>query len=141
MKFEADYFADNRAELIVNLTEEIELLLEEKGMSRKDLAEKIHKSKSYVSQVLSGSRNMTLSTFADICSGMEIRPADVFRRYVKSSDVIYRSKSKPKALPVNMQELRRRPTRSNNPIDTGIVLRSGWEMMDRNSRPVMAEAG
>lgn len=141
MKFEADHFADNRAELIVNLTEEIELLLEEKDMSRSDLAVQINKSKSYISQVLSGSRNMTLNTLADICSGMKVRPADVFRRYVRSSDIIYRAKVRPKELTVKIDDFQGRPTRSNKPIDTSKYSPDAWTVMDRNNKKVFAEVG
>ena len=86
-------FEDARAELIANLTEEIELLLERKNISRKELAEEIGKTPGYVSQLLSGSRNMTLATFADICLGMSMRPADVLRKYVASSDAIHRGQT------------------------------------------------
>ena len=62
-------------ELILEATESICKLLEEQELSRADLAELLGKSPAYVSQILNGSRNMTLNTLADIsyCLGRRIR--------------------------------------------------------------------
>jgi transcriptional regulator with XRE-family HTH domain len=59
---------------IVALTESLGALIESAGISRAELAKRINRSKGYVSQVLSGSRNMTLRTLADIAwaCGQEI---------------------------------------------------------------------
>lgn len=52
--------------LIALVAEEIHDALDQaNGLSRSDLAQALGKSKAYVSQVLSGSRNMTLRTLAD----------------------------------------------------------------------------
>jgi len=51
---------------ILDVTEEIHLKMEGLGVSRVQLAERMGKSKAYVSQLLSGSRNMTLRSLADI---------------------------------------------------------------------------
>src|SRR5690349_6728289 len=40
--------------------------MEEKGMSRKELADVLGKSKSHVSQLLDGRQNMTLRTLSDV---------------------------------------------------------------------------
>ncbi len=56
-----------RDELIYNTTEDLLVLLEDLGLSKSDLAERLGKSRAYVSQLLSGARNMTLGTFSDIC--------------------------------------------------------------------------
>lgn len=56
-----------RERLIYNTTEDILVLLHELDISKKELARRLGKSKSYVSQILSGARNMTLGTFSDIC--------------------------------------------------------------------------
>jgi transcriptional regulator with XRE-family HTH domain len=53
-------------ELILDATETIITLLEERGVSRADLAKRLGKSKGFVSQILSGERNMTLRTLADV---------------------------------------------------------------------------
>jgi transcriptional regulator with XRE-family HTH domain len=53
-------------ELILDATETIVALLEERGISRQELAARLGKSKSFVSQLLSGERNMTLRTLGDV---------------------------------------------------------------------------
>jgi transcriptional regulator with XRE-family HTH domain len=52
--------------LILDATEAIVELLEEQKISRQELARRLGKSKSFVSQLLSGERNMTLRTLADL---------------------------------------------------------------------------
>jgi len=53
-------------ELILEFTETICDLLEEENVSRKNLAERLGKTKGFVSQLLNGGRNLTLRTVADI---------------------------------------------------------------------------
>ncbi len=59
---------------ILDVTEEIHVQMEEMGVSRTELAERMGKSKAYVSQLLSGNRNMTLRSLAAIsfALGLEI---------------------------------------------------------------------
>lgn len=52
-------------ELILEATELIYSLMEKTGTSKADLARKLDRTKGYVTQVLAGSRNMTLRTLAD----------------------------------------------------------------------------
>src|ERR1700691_3779521 len=52
--------------LILDATEAIVGLLEEQKVSRQELARPLGKSKGFVSQLLSGERNMTLRTLADL---------------------------------------------------------------------------
>uniref|UniRef100_UPI00102C67CF helix-turn-helix domain-containing protein n=1 Tax=Candidatus Magnetaquicoccus inordinatus TaxID=2496818 RepID=UPI00102C67CF len=47
--------------------------MEEQRISRVTLAETLGKSKSYVSQVLSGNRNMTLATLADVAYALRLQ--------------------------------------------------------------------
>lgn len=63
-----------RDELIYHLTEDLLVLLEDRGMSKAQLAKALGKSRSFVSQVLSGSRNMTLGTLSDICFELQVNP-------------------------------------------------------------------
>jgi len=63
-----------RDELIYHLTEDLLVVLEERGLSKADLARKIGKSRSFVTQVLSGNRNMTLRTLSDICFELQVKP-------------------------------------------------------------------
>lgn len=52
--------------LAFEASELVAQLMEEQKISRAELARKIGKSKSHITQLLSGSRNMTLKTFAEI---------------------------------------------------------------------------
>ncbi len=52
--------------LILDATETVCEWLAAEGLSRADLAEKLGRSPAYVSQLLNGSRNMTLRTLADV---------------------------------------------------------------------------
>lgn len=61
-------------ELTFDVTEDILIIMEDKGITKKDLANKLGKSKAYVSQVLSGSKNMTLKTLSDLCFALGVKP-------------------------------------------------------------------
>ncbi|MFZ0051817.1 MAG: helix-turn-helix transcriptional regulator, partial [Desulfobaccales bacterium] len=50
----------------MEVTETLCELLEKEGVSRKELADRLGKSKGFVSQLLNGGRNLTLRTVADI---------------------------------------------------------------------------
>jgi transcriptional regulator with XRE-family HTH domain len=63
-----------REELVYNVTEDLLVLLEDLDISKKELARRLGKSKSYVTQVLSGARNMTLGTLSDICFVLGFKP-------------------------------------------------------------------
>jgi transcriptional regulator with XRE-family HTH domain len=53
-------------DLIMEVTEFLCYLMEREGVSRTELAERLGKSKGFVSQILNGGRNLTLRTLADI---------------------------------------------------------------------------
>jgi transcriptional regulator with XRE-family HTH domain len=59
--------------LILHATEVVVALLAERGVSRQDLAHQLGKSKGYISQLLSGERNMTLRTLADLGHALGVR--------------------------------------------------------------------
>jgi antitoxin component HigA of HigAB toxin-antitoxin module len=63
-KFEQEFLAFAATELICSL-------MKQKGMNKATLATKIGKSKAFVTQLLSGSRNMTLHTFADLAFALD----------------------------------------------------------------------
>ncbi|WP_049722212.1 helix-turn-helix domain-containing protein [Gilvimarinus polysaccharolyticus] len=63
-----------REELIYNVTEDLLVILEDHAISKAELAKKLGKSKSFVTQLLSGSRNMTLGTLSDICFALGFAP-------------------------------------------------------------------
>ncbi|MBF0175896.1 MAG: helix-turn-helix transcriptional regulator [Magnetococcales bacterium] len=47
--------------------------MKENGITRAELADRLGKSESFVSQVLSGHRNMTLETLADIAYTLDLK--------------------------------------------------------------------
>jgi transcriptional regulator with XRE-family HTH domain len=61
-------------ELIVDAAEEIWAAMAAAGATKKDIADRLGKSKAFVSQLLNGSRNMTLRSLADIahCVGYRV---------------------------------------------------------------------
>ncbi|MCU7906895.1 MAG: helix-turn-helix transcriptional regulator [Candidatus Thiodiazotropha sp. (ex Epidulcina cf. delphinae)] len=67
-----------REELVYNVTEDILVVLDDLGISKKELARRLGKSRSYVTQVLSGSRNMTLGSLSDICFAIGVKPKVVY---------------------------------------------------------------
>jgi transcriptional regulator with XRE-family HTH domain len=63
----------HRESFILDVTEGICAQMQEQGTSRAQLAERLGTTKSFVSQVLNGHRNMTLGTLADIAFALEIQ--------------------------------------------------------------------
>ena len=59
--------------LILGATELITQLMEERGVNKTQFAKKIGRSKAFVTQILSGSRNMTLHTLADVVFALGFR--------------------------------------------------------------------
>lgn len=62
---------------ITALTEQIAAAMQEQGISRQQVAERLGCTKGFVSQVLSGSRNMTLRTLADLFWAVGLEVNDV----------------------------------------------------------------
>ena len=62
-----------REELVYNVTEDLLVILEDMDVNKKELARRLGKSRSYVTQLLSGSRNMTLGSLSDICFSLGIK--------------------------------------------------------------------
>ena len=60
-------------ELILEVTEALSGALEKEGITKKDLAERLSKTKGFVSQILAGGRNLTLRTIADVADALECR--------------------------------------------------------------------
>lgn len=63
-----------KEELVYNVTEDLLVILEDMDISKKELARRLGKSRSYVTQILSGSRNMTLGSLSDICFALGFKP-------------------------------------------------------------------
>src|SRR5215470_910436 len=72
--------------LIFEATEMIAELLESEDVSRKELADRLDRSKGFVTQILSGDRNMTLRTLADFAFAFERRVKLAATPLVESGD-------------------------------------------------------
>lgn len=70
----AEAKAAARDRLIFNVTDDLLIVMEDNDVSKKELARRLGKSRSYVTQILSGRRNMTLGTFSDICFALKFEP-------------------------------------------------------------------
>jgi len=68
---------------ILDVSEKIWESLERQNISKADLATRLGKSKSHVTQLLNGSRNMTLRTLADIAYALG---ADVHTHFLLKDD-------------------------------------------------------
>ncbi len=89
--------------LAFEATEMICDLMERERVTKADLAKKIGRSRAYVTQVLSGTRNMTLHTFADLAFALgytvKVKPSPVdnpggVHRWASSSfRVVYRNRA------------------------------------------------
>lgn len=75
LKDEAEERAFAQEACVISVTEAVSATLREKGLTQSWIAERIGRTKGFVSQVLSGSRNMTLRTLADLlwAAGVEVR--------------------------------------------------------------------
>jgi transcriptional regulator with XRE-family HTH domain len=83
-------------ELILEVTETICELLENEKVPRKELADRLGKSKGFVSQLLNGGRNLTLRTVADILHVLGYKVAlkpDKLVTHRRASNVIEFSQS------------------------------------------------
>lgn len=60
----------NRESLILSATELVSKTMKESNLGRSDLAKRLNKSKSHITQLLSGEKNMTLKTLANLMTAM-----------------------------------------------------------------------
>lgn len=60
--------------LIVDVLEEVNRVLSSENISKTSLAQRLGKTKGYISQILSGGRNLTLRTVADVCWAIGYAP-------------------------------------------------------------------
>lgn len=63
-----------REDLVYQITETLLMAMEDKDVSKVELARRLNKSKSHVSRLLDGSRNMTLASLSDMCFAIGITP-------------------------------------------------------------------
>lgn len=61
--------------LIVEVTESLYAKMLDNDIRKSEIADKLGKSQAYVSQLLSGSRNMTLRTLSDIAQALDCVPS------------------------------------------------------------------
>ncbi|MCY4372458.1 MAG: helix-turn-helix domain-containing protein [Spirochaetaceae bacterium] len=61
-------------ELILDVTERLTEALDNAGITKGELAERLGKSPGFVSQVFGGGRNLTLRTVSDIAAALSLRP-------------------------------------------------------------------
>jgi UDP-N-acetylmuramate dehydrogenase len=91
-------------ELILEVTETICELLENEKISRKELADRLGKTKGFVSQLLNGGRNLTLRTVADILHvlGYKIALTPYKEASQDKNALPDRMPNKPEALPAKI---------------------------------------
>lgn len=70
-KNDPDYVASG---LIVDLTEEISAVMEERKMNRSALAKKLKCSTAYITKLLRGEENLTIKKIAQIAIALELEP-------------------------------------------------------------------
>jgi transcriptional regulator with XRE-family HTH domain len=75
-------------ELILEVTETICDILENEKISRKELADRLGKSKGFISQLLNGGRNLTLRTVADILHVLGYKVSLTTQKVIQKSNVI-----------------------------------------------------
>ena len=71
--------------LILDATEVICEALEKQSMSRANLADRLGTSNAYVTQLLNGSRNMTLRTFASIAFALDMTPKIELKEHISGT--------------------------------------------------------
>lgn len=67
-------------EFSFEVTEAILATMEEKGLSRADFAREMGVSRSYVTQLLEGSVNITLRKLVEVCHALEVNPRALLAR-------------------------------------------------------------
>lgn len=75
-----------RENIIMNVTEDILVAMEDKNISKVRLAQLLNKSKSFVTQMLGGSRNMTLRSLSDIAFALDAEISITFTSKKKAVD-------------------------------------------------------
>ncbi len=61
--------------LILDVTEQLAVAVENSGLTRAELAQRMRRTPGFVSQLLGGGRNLTLRTIADIAGALSLRPS------------------------------------------------------------------
>lgn len=69
-----------QAELILKVTNTIWKAMKQQGISNKELADRLGKNRSFVTQILDGERNMTLRTLSDVARALELEPVFMMKQ-------------------------------------------------------------
>lgn len=69
-----------REALMVDVTEDLLIAMEDKGITKTELAKKLGKSKAQISKTLNGMSNITLRTLSDFCFALDISPVITIRQ-------------------------------------------------------------
>jgi transcriptional regulator with XRE-family HTH domain len=77
-----------QGDLIMEVTETLCELLEKEKLSRKELADRLGKSKGFISQLLNGGRNLTLRTVADILHVLGYKVSLIPQKLKQKSNII-----------------------------------------------------
>ena len=75
---------ERQEDFILTLTETIVSEMERRGITRAELADRLGKTRSCISQYLNGSRNLTCRTLADIAYAINCKPHLVLWRAVET---------------------------------------------------------
>jgi transcriptional regulator with XRE-family HTH domain len=59
---------------MVTVADELDMIIDDLGVTATELADRLKKNKSQISRLLSGDHNMTLNTLSDVCSVLGIAP-------------------------------------------------------------------
>ena len=71
----------------MDVTEAFCEIIENEGLTRQNLADKMGKTRGFVSQILNGSRNMTLGTMAEIALSLGYKPEVKFEKATEKSTI------------------------------------------------------
>lgn len=66
-----------------NIRLRIKDILRNKGVSSKDLAEKLGKAPQYVSNIINGGKGASLATLSEIANALNVEMADLFARAIE----------------------------------------------------------
>lgn len=113
-----------RENLVFNVTEDILVAMEKMQINKKELARKLGKSQSYVTQMLSGARNMTLGTLSDIAFvlGGNVR----VKMSVNCRPPVVSDWHELNSAPVRVAHLYRKPRMIMNPSKIHVRRPTNW---------------
>ena len=112
-----------QGDLIMEVTETLCELLEKEKISRKELAERLGKSKGFVSQLLNGGRNLTLRTVADILHVLGYKVSlTPYKEEGQKDNIIEDSYKKNRAEKTAAKEAKSQPAKKSPPAKEGQCL-------------------